>query len=328
MEDFDLTEQLQEKYSPNVYPIAGRVFDEDDPEIRQCLREVVKSGSLDIIVNYHGHSVRFLNVLVPWGYHWPWNQGQRGAPTCNQTTRGVFGPNYIKDEEIDQLAKELANIISQKDLTTRHKLLNYMFIYTPESFIQELRNIYSTPVNKLPANAINTNTAYAVGRVFHTPTDMELFFKFIINSSNDNGWPAYPTNTFTMVYFWSVFRCLCYYEETSRIDSSLATGVCQRICNYMNNAAASESALKYCLCAFLFMTRIREHDSSFLEPSGELVDRVIQTIETMRPIRFPPAMGLNGNDGDNLSQFTLRFIKKEVTKEDFSALEGLVTSMS
>ena len=328
MEDFNLPGPSPEKCSPDVYPIDGRVFDEEDPEIRQCLRDVVKSGSLDMIVNYHGHSVSFLKILVPWGYHWPWNQGQRGSPTCNQPTRGVFGPNYIKDEEIDQLAKELAGIISTKDPKTRHKLLNYMFIYTPESFVQELRNIYSTPVTELPANAINTNTAYAVGRVFHTPADMELFFKFLINSSNDNGWPEHPTNAYTMIYFWSVFRCLCYYKETSRIDSSLATGVCQRICNYMNNGAASQSALKYCLCALLFMTRIREHDPSFLEPSGELVDRVIQTIEAMRPIKFPPAMGLNGNDGDNLSQFTLRFIKKEVTDEDFSALEGLVTSMS
>ncbi|MBF0232552.1 MAG: hypothetical protein HQK65_05875, partial [Desulfamplus sp.] len=227
MEDFDLHEQLQEKCCPDVYPIAGRVFDEDDPEIRQCLRDVVKSGSLDMIVNYHGHSVSFLDILVPWGYHWPWNKGQRGKPTCNQSTRGVFGPSYIKDEEIDQLAKELASIISNKDPKTRHKLLNYMFIYTHESFVQELRNIYSTPVTELPANAINTNTAYAVGRVFHTSADMELFFKFLINSSNDNGWPSHPTDAFTMVYFWSVFRCLCYYEETSRIDSSLATGVCQ-----------------------------------------------------------------------------------------------------
>ncbi|HIB76089.1 MAG TPA: hypothetical protein EYO58_00440 [Flavobacteriales bacterium] len=75
------------------------------------------------------------------------------------------------------------------------------------------------------------------------------------------------------------------------------------------------------------MTRIRDHEPSFLDPADNLAERVVRTINKRAPnVRFPPAMGIDGNDGDNLSQFTLRFINKEVTDQDFAMLKGLVTS--
>lgn len=203
-----------------------------------------------------------------------------------------------------------------------------MFVYTPEDFIQELRDIYSTPFKDLPNNAINTNTAYAVGRVFHTSADLELFMRFIINSSAADKWPVYPKKDFSKVYFWSVFRCLCYYEDTAQVDAGLAENVCNRICNYINGTDDAEYARKYCLCALLFLTRIRHYSPAFMEPDGELGARVIETIENMRPIKFPPAMGLSGNDGDNLCQFTLRFVRQEATEDDYAGLEGLITSMA
>lgn len=328
MVDVDDPEEPREKLTPDVYPILGRVFDEDDPEMRTALQAAVNARSIDTIVSYRGHQISFKKLLEPWGYHWPWiNTRARMAPTCGQSTRGLFSSGYKKDDKIDQLSVDLAKILENENPRSRHKFMNYMFVYTPESFKQELRDIFSKPKNELRLNDINTNTAYGVGRVFNQAEDVELFFRFLINSSGNDSWPSFPTLAYTKVYFWSVFRCLCYYQESSRADSVLAAQVCELICNFLERGSPNVTEKKYCLCALLFMTRIREHDPSFLEPSDRLADRVIQTIEAMRPINFPPAMGLNGNDGDNLSKFTLRFIKKEVTQEDFSALEGLVTSM-
>ena len=328
MIDVDDPEEPHEKLAPAVYPILGRVFDEEDPEMRIALRVAVNARSIDTIVNYRGHQISFKKLLEPWGYHWPWiNTRARMAPTCGQPTCGLFSSGYKKDDEIDQLSADLAKILENENLLSRHKFMNYMFVYTPESFKQELRDIFSKPISNLRSNDINTNTAYGVGRVFNQAKDVELFFRFLINSSGKNSWPSFPTSAYTKVYFWSVFRCLCYYQESSRADSVLAAQVCELICNFLERGNPNATEKKYCLCALLFMTRIREHDPSFLKPSGRLAELVIQTIEAMPPMRFPATIRLNGKDGDNLSQFILRFIKKEVTQEDCSALEGLVTSM-
>ena len=327
MEVYELPKESREKCAPDAYPILGRVFDEDDPDMRIALRATVSARSLDTTVNYHGHQVSFKKLLEPWGYHWPWGNTGGRVPSCGQATRGLFSSGYKKDDELDQLAADLGKIIEQENPRARHKFLNYMFIYTPKSFKQELRNLYSKSVNQLNPKDINTNTAYGVGRVFDQSEDVDLFFRFLVNSSAEGSWPAFPTAAYTKVYFWSAFRCLCYYQDTSRVDSALSAQVCGRICNFLERGSPNPTEKKYSLCALLFMTRIREHDPAFLDPTEKLAVRVVQTITARAPsVPFPPAMGLNGNDGDNLSQFTLRFVNKEVTDKDFAMLRGLVTS--
>jgi hypothetical protein len=322
MDDYELPKESREKYAPDAYPVLGRVFDEDDPEIRTALQAAVNACSLDTIVNYHGHQVRFKKLLEPWGYNWPW-----GNERCGQSTRGLFSSGYKQDDEVDQLAEDLAKLVEELKPRFRHKFLNYMFVYTPESFKQELREIYSTPVNQLDPQDININTAYGVGRIFDQAKDVELFFKFLIHSSEEDSWPSFPSADYTRVYFWSAFRCLCYYQDTSRVNSALATQVCKRICNFLDRGGPNATEKKYSLCALLFMTRIRDHEPSFLDPADNLAERVVRTINKRAPnVRFPPAMGIDGNDGDNLSQFTIRFINKEVTDRDFAMLKGLVTS--
>ena len=64
-----------------------------------------------------------------------------------------------------------------------------------------------------------------------------------------------------------------------------------------------------------------------MDPTAPLAVRVVHAItKNASYVRFPPAMGIPASDGDNLSQFTLRFINKKVTDDDFKMLKGLVTS--
>ncbi len=343
MKDFDLPEQTREKCSPDVYPIAGRVFDDDDPDMMLALKDMVNAGGrITREVNYKGHQVRFNKVFDLWGYKTPW-----GA-MLKESTRGMFGSLYVEDQEILDLSRRLSANIQQHHQTNlgkRHEYLNKMFIYTSPEFVQELRDIFSTENPTITS----WNTAFAPGRVFSTAVDMEIFLNFLVSSCSEDSWPKWPDSSYTTKYFWSVFRCLCYYEDTANIECDLADKITLRICNYIEHrnvngwaalpdeeggrwtASNIKNAQKFCLCAFLFSTRFRDYCPRYLEypcSPDSLTQRVADAINGMPPVAFPPTMGLDGGDGDNLSQFTLRFIKKEVTKEDFSALEGLVTSMT
>lgn len=329
--------------APQVYPITGRVFDQDDADIRQALREMVRvGGRLTTEVMYNNRNVRFNKVFDPWGYNDPF--GKR----LNEPTRGMFGPAHIEDEEVIRLAEDLAKNIENYHGTNqgkRHEYLNKMFVYTSSEFMHELRGIYS---KEKPA-IDSWNTAFAPGRVFSTSEDMTIFLNFIVSSCNDSGWPDWPDISYTTKYFWSVFRCLCYYEETADIDCGLAEKVCHRVCNYIahrnnNNwhavqgeaggrwtASNVKNSQKFCLCALLYMTRIRNACPRFLEypcKNGSLTQEVIDAIEQMPAVPFPKTMNFGGGDGDNLSRFTLRFIKNEATEDDFDGLEGLITSMA
>ena len=58
MDDFEMPEQSCEKYAPDAYPILGRVFDEDDPDIRTALRAAVNRIHR-CHRQYRGHQVSF-----------------------------------------------------------------------------------------------------------------------------------------------------------------------------------------------------------------------------------------------------------------------------
>ena len=48
-------------YAPEVYPVQGRIFDEDDPDYKEGLIEFLshKNKKPYIKVNYQGHSLVF-----------------------------------------------------------------------------------------------------------------------------------------------------------------------------------------------------------------------------------------------------------------------------
>lgn len=341
MEDLEMSQYC----GPEVYPVQGRLFDENDPDARRILKEVVRAGGpLTKEVTYQGHVVRFNKVLEPWGYNTPWGERLR------EPTRGLFGSKQVDDKEIETLAVELAEIIesthsasSPAAVNKRHRFLNYMFRNTPKRFIQELRELYSETNPNIPG----WNTAFAPGRVFQTSGDLAVLMKFIIDQSGDNGYPTCPDISYTAKYFWSVFRSLCYYDDPANVDAKLAANVCHCICNYLDARNANgwapvqgetgnwmrtniQTAQKSCLCAFLFLTRIRRSSPLFLDypcKADSVTQRVVSTIESMPTVPFPPSMLADKSLG-SLDEFTLRFIRKEVGSKDYEALEGLVTSMT
>lgn len=342
MEEIDIKEE-RPVVAPDTYPVKGRVFDADDPEMRRVLKEMVQAGGrLTREIDYHGHHLRFNKVFDPWGYKTPWNT------PLGEPTRGMFGALYVDDKEVSKLARDLASNIEEYHASNRgkrHEYLNKMFIYTSPKFVKELRDIYSQDNPLIDS----WNTAFAPGRVFSTAEDMMLFLRYLVDSCSEDSWPKWPDISYTAKYFWSIFRCLCYYEDTANIDCNLADNACRRICNYIAHrnsnswqavqgeaggrwtASNVKNSQKFCLCALLYMTRIRNACPRFLEyPCKEesLTQRVIDSIEKMPAVPFPMTMNFGGGDGDNLSQFTLRFIRSEATEDDYAGLEGLITSMA
>ena len=101
-------------------------------------------------------------------------------------TRPLFGAEDENDPIIDELAEGISSLIqalqfpeppywTDKD-SERHQYLNYMCRYAPESFIQELRNLYS----KSDPPITSWNTVFAVGRTFHRSKDFGLFVDFFL----------------------------------------------------------------------------------------------------------------------------------------------------
>jgi len=199
-----------------------------------------------------------------------------------------------------------------------------MFRYAPESFLEELRNLYSSENPDL-----NWNTVYGVGRVFYKATDFELFVDFFLNKSEQYGYPAYPDGGYTDKYIWAFFRCLCYYEETNLIPLEKAEKVIKCIINFSATPGSRQrNTPKFILSAILFSLRFRTNGRAFLSPDTQLrmdVEDLIQN--TLPQIPYPPAM-FSDQRNDNLNDFVYRFLTEEQTNEDIEALKGLTTSMS
>jgi hypothetical protein len=84
-----------------------------------------------------------------------------------------------------------------------------------------------------------------------------------------------------------------------------------------------ENAKKFCLCAMLFLTRVRRYQNpGFLKRNLPLTKRVIGAVEKMPPVSFKSMEMKNVND------LVLRYIKNEADDDDESAVSGLVTEMA
>ncbi len=224
---------------------------------------------------------------------------------------------------IDQLAERIANTANHND---RLKLFNYMFIYAPESYRQELRQRFANP-----HPIINSwNWVIGPGRVFATGEDFSLFVDFMLRVA-DGGFPAFPDGTYTQHYWWSYFRCLCYHTDTVNISEERVTQVLEMIHLYIAGQHLNAKQTTYCLCAILFSTRLRTRLPSFLQPVDELCVRLAEDVsERMLPRPYPPAMLAEVEDpyGAGLNGLVSRFLLQTATADDFRALEGLTTSMA
>jgi hypothetical protein len=302
--------------SPDVYPEAGRIFGAG--------RGSVITG-VENLLGVHATRAAIENIL--------------------KNPEWLFGTTFVDgDDEVISLAARMADKIFEtlpgnSSQANRHKLLNYMMAYAPEIFLKELREIYAGngPVN-IGGNT-NWNTVFAPGRVFSTTEDVTLFLEYLVRSSAEDSWPQVPDISCTAKYFWSIFRSLCYHETAAEIDCDLAESVCRRICNYIeyrnhNNWASVQgeagqwargnvaNSQKFCLCAILFLLRVRQHNCpGFLRAGDDLTDRAIELIEAMPRVRFV-SMGF-----DNVNQLVLNFIRNEALDADYQAVRGLVADM-
>jgi len=325
-------------YAPEVYPVRGRLFDDNDSEYMNTLKAFLSNDSKRLYdrIQYCGHGVPFWKLMEPWGYNPPWHKG-RGHPAnwSEQPTRGMFGSQRLPfDEElINKLGQRIIRIIRSQD---RVKFLNFMFIYAPDSHKKELHDKFSQHAPSFDEDngygkiRPSWNWVIGPGRVFSTRNDFELFLDFMIVHSDD-GYPAYPDPSFTQHYWWSFFRCLCYHSDTVNVSPDKITNVLQMIHTFINSEKLNKTLAKYCLCSILFSLRLRNRFPDFLQPGDPFCNELVDDIRSKMPkVAYPPAMLSTVQDphGQGLNGFVLRFLLQTASTEDFQALEGLTTSMA
>jgi hypothetical protein len=335
--DWDTMEkhEFDDVYSgPEVYPVNGRII--DDPECLNLVKYVVENKlAMNSGVAFKSHRVSFNKVFEPWGYKWPWGDNLR------EPTRGLFGTIQSENSDFQKLAHSLADIINQEGRNNRYKHLNQLFRFTPDWFLNDLRNAYSADEPQID----NWNMAFAPGRVFYEVKDFELFLDSIIRMSKHCGYPAHPDESYVAKYYWSFFRALCYYEETAYVDSKKIERVLNTLHRYINSRAREnwaprtgetgiwaqgnvENVKKFCLCAILFSLRHRKKNKKFLKPNSEAWEVVSDDIlNKIGRVNYPVTMFAT-QQPDFLNDYVYRFLSCEASKQDFSALEGLTTSMS
>ena len=253
-------------YAPEVYPVRGRLFEDDNSEYLNILKAFLNdNGGLYDPIQYCGQRIGFWKLMEPWGQRPPWPQNGRQAPGWEkQPTRGMFGSLRLSiDGNLTQSLSERINATVRTQ--DRVKFLNYMFIYAPRSHKQALRDKFAQDspdfieATGAGGRMPSFNWVIGPGRVFSTRDDFELFLDFIIAHS-DGGYPAYPNPSFTQHYWWSFFRCLCYHEDTVNVPPDKIATVLKMIHVFVNDTTwtnRDRNVAKYCLCCILFSLRVR-----------------------------------------------------------------------
>jgi len=320
-------------FAPEVYPVKGRLFDDGDPEYKQCLIDFLEQRNAKPYekTTYRGHEIAFHKLLEPWGLSPPYGDSDGWSA---EPTRGMFGSLRVPlDKSLQEGLAQRIQLIMHQD---RVKFLNYMFIYAPESFKQELRDKFSQDRPSFVERSLrgrprpSWNWVIAPGRAFSTADDFELFIDFMIKHG-ENDYPKYPDGTFTKHYWWSFFRCLCYHTDTVNVPPEKIVKVLRMIHIFVTDGKPDTNELKYCLCAILFSLRIRHLHPDFLQPDDGFCSSLALLIkETMPRIPYPPTMLSTVKDphGDGLNGLVLRFLMQTADQDDYKAIEGLTTSMS
>jgi len=328
-EDIKIEDIIVYKYNgPEVYPVRGRIA--DDPECMEAtkfwLQESQYMGSK---IPFRGREVSYARIHEPWGWNDPF-----GSP-LREPTRALFGALDENNPDIENLAEKVADKIYSTVAaeSARFKYLNYMFRYAPERFLEELRTVYRQANPEL-----NWNSIYAVGRTFYRLEDYELFVNFMLNHSQSNGYPDYPSEAHTRSYFWAYFRPLCFYEDTIGLPIDKAEKALDTIYQYAadrNNSNWSqrpfekgrrdiENLIKFLLSAILFSIRFRKKQPNFLSQGTLLHAKMLEVISEMTwQIDYPKAM-FQTQQPDKLNDYVIRFLNDTQTEQDLGVLKGLV----
>lgn len=309
--------------SPSYWPMPGRVFDED-PEPRNALKKWLSDPKKNIntTISYHGKNKSFGTEIL-----------NKHKLNPKDPSRGLLGSDYIDTDkslflEIDTLATSVYNICKQHN--NMAKFLNYLYVYAPYPHRSFIRDIFKS---KNLVKVRCWNHAYAPGYQFCSPDDFNLLLDWIEAQSEQDGYPNQPEVSYTQKYFWSCFRCLCYYPETIRVGSFRMKRLLEIMISYAQSSDFPQAQdEKFLLCLILFALRIRELEPDFLNPEDSLFERLVdlmvpqegKSFTKLDGINFPPGMLAQATVTDGgLTEFVLRFLKRQPDKSDIASLNAL-----
>jgi len=248
-----------------------------------------------------GHDVVKL-ALERWGWH--------PMPLQRQDTRGLFGTSRLDDPKLSADADVLTNLLwgAGPGNSDWYNRFNWCQADAGERYRTHVRE-------SLRNGAIASwSEAFAPGYVLgDNPDDITL----LLSLARKHGF-AFPDAGYIEKWWWSCFRLLCWHPE-ARIGKEDAEEYLALVCAHLETARnVAIHQQKNALLAILFIMRARETDSTALLPDNPVCQRVCNVINHKLPsVSYPPTMvahmsGLAGN----LSQFVLRFVRKEDTVAD------------
>lgn len=316
--DWDIMDEVKPIFdsSPSYWPIPGRIFDKDKVGLSATNAWLKQTTpTINSRVQFYGTQTPFGTVL------------NKSKQFLIDPSRGLLGSDYRdNDEEILSVIERLTSEIYRqcKGTPKLAKFLNYLYVYAPYQHREDIRSIFREKDAMLVSS---WNHAYAPGYQFSSSDDFNLFLDWIEHQSQPAGFPMNPETSYTQKYFWSCFRCLCYFPDTILVGSEKIKQLLLIMISYIESMYFPQNQdEKFLLCLILFSLRIREIEPDFLNPSDALYEQLIALMVIggdLHGVKFPPVMLQQANNKDNLTDFVLRFLRREPTAADLKALEGL-----
>jgi len=289
---------------PLVSFLEGRLEAENE------LAHALQNYRIDVAAAPNGDG-KVKQALERWGWH--------PNPIRRQDTRGLFGTRHLDDTELSAVTDDLTNRLWAEGPGNHawYNRFNWCQAYAGERYRSHIRSLLQT------SNIDSWSKAFAPGFVLGSdPMDAKL----LLSLARNHGF-AFPDATYIAKWWWSCFRLLCWHPE-ARIDKEDAEEYLVRLCEHLDAVGiVAADQPKNALLAILFIMRAREKDPGALLPDSPVCQRVCNVINRRLPaVAYPPSMmahmpGLAGN----LSQFVLRFVRKEDTVADRELGAGIAT---
>lgn len=286
---------------PEPQPVLGRIYDNE--QNLQMLKAYLKDPSGEEYRQLFGaykRKYQARNIADRVGY--------KADP--REPTRGLMGTKKIASPEIDKLTHEYA--LHCYDLYNHmprdwFKAQNYCHSCAIEEYKNKIRNCLSS----MREDPYNFNLYYAPGYVLgEVQGDLDLLLNYVCQRRD--------TDNKTPILWWSVFRMLCWHPESNVQDASLLFKALKRLANNDFSVCHSGNDQKFVVLAILYSLLVRERGIDI--PQETLKDLIqLLSVGKFRNVHFPETMILNLNEENNagtLSDYVLRFLKKEDTIED------------
>ena len=233
----------------------------------------------------------------------------------------MFGTRRIPDAQIDKVSHQFAERVrslrswsegTDWDKSEAMKRNNYLHGWASDAYKQFVR---AKLVDGWIPPRYNFNFCHAPGYVLgESQGDTELLVRYILGRRD------LPGGVKSKLW-WSLFRMLCWHEESSaeEITPDLLRKCLQALIEDARIVPPRDK--KYMLLALLYVLRIREQRDRDIDDDLRLA--LVETLSNgaLSNIDFPITMinNMNGSrqrDGDDLSKYVLRFLRKEDDIQD------------